>query len=105
MEKKLSYLKIYSDIALEWLEEDPNSNGEWAEREIKIYDFISDCTMTDLFALFDSGMFNWVVLGYCKKAMDDLVVSDDIRDSVIREIKNLFDFMTAAEAEAYHTTH
>lgn len=57
------------------------------------------------FVVFDSGMFNWIVYGYCSVAMDVLNIDKDTKREVLSEIKYQFDFMTAKEAEEYYRSN
>lgn len=75
--------------------------GEEAERIAKLYDFLGDCSESDICTLFDSTAFNEISKGYLRKAVKRLTDNGTLDDEQARAIRNeyskLFEDMTAEE--------
>lgn len=69
-----------------------------ADREIRIYEFLSDCNKEDLCSLVDSSAFNDIIRGYIKLAVDNTDIDEESREKVIRASQWIFDEKNATEA-------
>jgi len=79
------------------LQEQGKMPKEEAERNIRVYEFLSECEREDLCCLVDSGAFNAVIRAYCEKAMQGAKVDRETRNKVLREMGFLFDETNASE--------
>ena len=75
---------------------------ETAENKIKALDFLGDCTKPQQLELFNSGAFNDTVKGYLSIACDNLKID---KKGLLGEIGDLFDTVTAEQAESYYKEH
>lgn len=75
------------------------------ESKIKVYDFLATCTKEEKAELFNSTAFNDIARGYFLKAIDNVKLEDEKRRELLREVRLLFDEMTALQAEEYYNTH
>jgi len=57
------------------------------------------------FALFDSGVFNYICKGYILMALNNTGVDRGTRKRVMGELNYLFDIMDAEKAERYYTEY
>lgn len=74
---------------------------EEANKEIRIYDFLSSCTGEDINRLFDSGAFNEIAKAYLRRAtaelVDEEVIDDDQASAIRNRFRVLFSEKTASE--------
>lgn len=70
---------------------------EDVQKDIKVYEFLSTCDQEDLLSLVNSGAFNSIIKAYCKKALQESGAGEDIKDSVMDELRWLMDTKTAKE--------
>ena len=56
---------------------------EDAKTDIKIFEFLNDCSQDDIFTLFDSGAFNDIMKSYCKRALDLSGIDNDLKMTVM----------------------
>ena len=72
-----------------------------AERIARLYDFLGDCTESDINTLFDSTAFNEISKQYVREAVKRLTANgtiDEEQATAIRnEVSRLYEDMTAAE--------
>lgn len=75
--------------------------GEEAERTASLYDFLGDCTESDICTLFDSTAFNEIAKSYMRLAVKHLTDNGTLNEEQGRAIRNeysrLFEDMTAKE--------
>ena len=97
--------KMVSDSYREYLETHPDISAEKKaeiERKIKILDYLEGCSKEDRFELFDSGAFQEIAKGYYLIAIENSQVSEETKSILRRELRTLFDTVTASEAEEYY---
>ena len=70
---------------------------EDARREIEIYEFLATCDHSDFCRMVDSSAFNDIIKAFCRKALQGAKVGEEIEDSVMGELRWLFDTMQASE--------
>lgn len=70
---------------------------EVAEKEIRIYEFLSDCSEEDLCSLVDSSAFNDIIRGYLKLAVDSADIDEKSKDKVLNQLRWIFDEKQAEE--------
>ena len=74
---------------------------EQADKECKIFDFLSSCDQDDIFKLFDSSAFNEITRSYLRLAVKELVSEGVIDEEQGKAVRNrfrlLFDEKTASE--------
>ena len=58
---------------------------ETAEKEIRIYDFLSTCDSDDICRLVNSAAFNDIIKAYCKQALKDAEVDEETINSVMNQ--------------------
>lgn len=70
---------------------------ETADREIRVYDFLSTCDSDDLCRMVDSSAFNDIIRAYLKMAVQSADIDEDAREKVVGQLRWLFDEKTAKE--------
>ena len=85
-----SYRKI-----IELRPEDPN-RGDF-EKDVKMYDFLGECTEEDIYRLYNSGAFNDITKGYCRKAMKESGIDDKKIAEVMEHLRWLHDTIAAQD--------
>lgn len=78
---------------------------ERIQRKIKALSILSPMAKEERLELFNSAMFNDVVNGYVKMALDNLKLSEEAQRGILQELKCLFDTVTAEQAEDYYKKH
>ena len=73
------------------LEKQGKIDKESAEKEIRIFEFLSTCDEDDICRLVQSAAFNDIIKGYCKKAMESAEVDEKTQKAVMGELKWMFD--------------
>lgn len=76
---------------------EPSDNKIDIYEHIKVLEFLGTCNDSEINKLFDSSALNDIVKGYCKKAMQNKGVDDEIINDVIRELGCLFSEKTAKD--------
>ena len=72
-------------------------------RKIKALDLLANTEdETERQAVFDTGAFNEIVLGYILRAMKEVKAPEKETISILSEVRHLFDNMTAGEAVSYY---
>lgn len=71
---------------------------ETAEKEIRIYDFLSTCDSDDICRMVNSSAFNDIIRAYCKLALNNAEVDEKIADAVMSQFRHLFDTISAKKA-------
>lgn len=64
---------------------------EEAERKIAVYSFLAECSEQQICDLFDSGVFNDIVINYVRHALDEGGASDTCSEKVLQKLKWFFD--------------
>lgn len=67
------------------------------ERRIRILEFLGTCSEEDIAELYDSGAFNDITKGYCRKAMQTVVFTSEQIGEVLEEVKWLHDTLGAGD--------
>jgi len=70
---------------------------ETADREIRVYDFLTTCDSDDLCRMVDSSAFNDIIRAYLKMAVQSADIDDDSRNKVVGQLRWLFDEKTAKQ--------
>ena len=70
---------------------------ETAEKEIRVYDFLSTCDRDDLCRMVDSSAFNDIIRAYVEMAVKNADIDEDGRSKVVRQLRWLFDEKTAKQ--------
>lgn len=86
---------------LENFARDGKINRSTADEHVKIYKFLSTCSERDICTLFNSAIFNEIVMCYVRKAVSELMSEDILNEEQARAIRNrvslLFDEKLAEE--------
>ena len=69
-----------------------------AEKEARIYDFLSSCDEDDLYSLIDSSAFNDIIRGYVKIAVNNTDIDEESKKKVMNESRWMFDGKNAKSA-------
>lgn len=75
------------------------------ERKITALDFMASTDRATQYELFNSSGFNDVAKGYFLMALDNTGIDKEKRADIMREIRYLFDTVTAEQAERYYMEH
>lgn len=78
------------------LERGQIDRGE-AERKISVYDFLANCSDTQIYDLFDSSAFNTIVKDYVKLALKNTETDEETSEKILQELRWLFDTKGAKE--------
>lgn len=70
---------------------------ETADREIRVYDFLTTCNSDDLCRMVDSSAFNDIIRAYLKMAVQSADIDEDAREKVVGQLRWLFDEKTAKQ--------
>lgn len=70
---------------------------ETADREIRVYDFLTTCDSDDLCRMVDSSAFNDIIRAYLKMAVQSADIDEDVREKVVGQLRWLFDEKTAKQ--------
>ena len=70
---------------------------ETAEKEIRVYDFLSTCDSDDLCRMVDSSAFNDIIRAYVEMAVKNADIDEDSRNKVVGQLRWLFDEKTAKQ--------
>lgn len=77
------------------------SQGKFTEEEVKtdlkILDFIAECTQEDLYTMIDTSAFNEIIKSFCRAALINARVTEETRYNVMNELRWLFDERPARE--------
>jgi hypothetical protein len=79
------------------LVKDGKMTEEEAASDIKIYDFLAECTQDDIYNLFNSGAFNDITKAYLRKALVSAEINDEEKGLIMEELRWSIDTMTAKE--------
>lgn len=79
-----------------------------AEKKINLYDILAKFDDNDIYAAFDSGMFNSILKGYVQMSIDQLCEDENIKKAantikkkIIGKVEALLDTHGASDAEKY----
>lgn len=70
---------------------------ELVEKEVRVFEFLGDCSQDDFYRLFDSGAFNDILKAYMHKACVGAGLDDKQILAVSQELKYLLDGNTSKE--------
>ena len=70
---------------------------ETADKEIRVYDFLTTCDSDDLCRMVDSSAFNDIIRAYLKMAVQSADIDEDAREKVVGQLRWLFDEKTAKQ--------
>lgn len=75
--------------------------GELTEEEVKpdlkVLDFIATCTQDELYRMVDTSAFNDIIKSFCRTALKNANVTEEVEDAVMNELRWLFDEKKAKE--------
>jgi len=77
-------------------EDDPAVDPEQVKKTLAVYKAIQGFDQSDLYILFDSGLFNDIVQSYTEQALIQCGLADKV-DEVRQELSRLFDTVGSAE--------
>lgn len=60
---------------------------ETADREIRVYDFLTTCDSDDLCRMVDSSAFNDIIRAYLKMAVQSADIDEDAREKVVGQLR------------------
>ena len=99
--------QMSADSYKHFLEKD-NPTGEAREsmeRKIKALEIMANTDRPTQYEIFNSSGFNDIVKGYILMALDHLETDSETSKDILREIRYLFDTVTAEQAEQYYIEH
>lgn len=64
-----------------------------AEKQARIYDFLSGCDEEDINTLFDSSAFNEISKSYLRSAVKELIVENVIDEEQARAVRNRYSLL------------
>ena len=112
------FYQLTADSYKNILERDRNNMTaeeiEDIEANIRVFDLLASFSEDDKYIIFDAALFNDILRGYCLKAMDEFLESDDdeireaaevLRSKLQGKISSLLDRMDAHDAERYYFEH
>lgn len=70
---------------------------ETAEKEIRIYEFLSTCDTDDFCSMVDSSAFNDIIRAFVKMAVMNAEIDKDSQGKVISQLRWIFDKKQARE--------
>ena len=70
---------------------------EVAEKEIRVYEFLSTCDEDDFCRLVDSSAFNGIIKAYLKLAISKANIDEKSKDKVMNQLNWVFDEQTAKQ--------
>ena len=70
---------------------------EVAEKEIRIYEFLSTCDDDDFCSLIDSSAFNGIIRAYLTLAINNADIDEKAKDKVVNQLNWIFDERTAKQ--------
>ena len=71
--------------------------ADLVEKEVKVLDFLSTCTLEDIYRLVDTSAFNDIIVAYTKMAMKNAGVEEEKMENALVELKCLFDTKSASD--------
>lgn len=76
----------------QYLSKNPDDpNKEHIKKEIKVNRLLAELKAEDFFLLFDTGAFNDILKGYCRKAMQESGIDREKQNEVIENLRWLLD--------------
>lgn len=97
--------KMTADSYRHLLETEKDIDRESTERKITALEIMANTDRRTQYELFNSSGFNDIAKGYFLMALDNSGIEGEQRKDIMREIKWLFDTVTAEQAEKYYTEH
>ena len=73
--------------------EDGQISKEQADKDCRIYDFLSTCDDDDFYRLFDSSAFNEIAKSYMRLAVKRLVANGTLEEEQGTAVRNEFAFL------------
>lgn len=70
---------------------------EQARRSIEIYEFLATCDKDDFCQMVDSSAFNDIIRAFLTKAIKSAELDEKSKDSVMNELRHLFNDVPAKE--------
>lgn len=70
---------------------------EDAEKEIRIYEFLSTCDIDDICRIVDSTAFNDIIRAYLKMTVKTADIDEEIQEKVMNQLRRIFEEKQAKE--------
>lgn len=70
---------------------------DYAEKHIRIYNFLANCDADDLCILVDSSAFNDIIRAFLKTAIKNTDIGYLEQDKILAQLRYIFDEQTAKE--------
>lgn len=70
---------------------------EVAEKEIRIFEFLSTCDNDDLCRMVDSSAFNDIIMAFLKMAVINSGIDENSKDNVLYQLRCIFEEKQAKE--------
>lgn len=70
---------------------------EEVKTDLKVLDFIADCTQDEIYRLIDTSAFNDIIKSFCRTALKNAKVTEEMENAVMNELRCLFDGKKAKE--------
>ena len=79
------------------LVEDGELDKEVADKEIRIYEFLTTCDTEDICRMVDSSAFNDIIRAFVEMAVKNADIDEDSRNKVVGQLRWLFNEKTARQ--------
>lgn len=70
---------------------------EYADKKIRIYDFLSKCDKEDICAMVDSSAFNDVIRGYMYAVVNNADIPKKAKEQLVKSCFRILDEMSAED--------
>lgn len=87
---------VMADSYKQLVEQDKMTE-EQARRSIEIYEFLATCDKDDFCQMVDSSAFNDIIRAFLTKAIKSAELDEKSKDSVMNELRHLFNDVPAKE--------
>ena len=90
--------KIMAESYRKFLEQEPDKlDKDIAEKSIRAYEYLADCSEEDLCILIDSGAFNNIIGAFLKVTMKNIGLDRKTENRARAELEDIFDMKTCME--------
>ena len=79
------------------LVEDGELDKEVADKEIRIYEFLTTCDTEDICRMVDSSAFNDIIRAFVEMAVKNADIDEDSRNKVVGQLRWLFNEKSARQ--------
>lgn len=85
--------------------QEPGTDLERTAAKVKAFEFLSTCTDADIFALFDTSVFNDIMKGYVMLAAKSAELLEEDAAAIMGGIRCALDDTSAEKAYKYYMEH